>query len=121
MMLATILAVFVLVHSPGGSDIALNSAEISSIRQRAEMPDQHEDVRCVIVMTNGLSIGVIETCPDVIRALVAAEKKQEASSAVNTSGTRGLWWIRAAATVACRASRAVSAASVGAKPAGRKK
>jgi len=75
-MLPTLIAaVFFLVHSPGGSDIALNSAEVSSIRQRAEMPDQHEDVRCVIVMTNGLSIGVIETCREVINAMAEADKK----------------------------------------------
>jgi len=77
-MMMLIAAVFFLVHSPGGSEVGLNAAEISSIRQRAEMPDQHEDVRCVIVMTNGLSIGVTETCPDVIRLLVEAEKKQGA-------------------------------------------
>ena len=74
-MMVLIAAVFFLVHSPGGSEIALNAAEISSIRQRDEMPNQHEDVRCVIVMTNGLSLGVIETCREVIKAMADADKK----------------------------------------------
>jgi uncharacterized protein YlzI (FlbEa/FlbD family) len=76
-MLTLIAAVFVLVHSPGGNDVALNTAEISSIRQRSEMPDQHKDVRCVIVMTNGLSIGVTETCREVVHAIAEADKKTD--------------------------------------------
>jgi len=68
---------FIFVHSPGGEEIAINSEEISSIRQVRE-DDQyhyHEDVHCVIVMTNGRAIGTAEVCREVIRLLAEADAK----------------------------------------------
>jgi len=77
MLLAILLveAHFILVHAPGGVDVSLNVEEISSIRKIAETGQHHhKDVRCVVVMTNGRFIGVVEPCVDVIK-LIAEVKK----------------------------------------------
>jgi hypothetical protein len=77
MLLAILLveAHFILVHAPGGVDVSLNVEEISSIRKIADIGEHHhKDVRCVVVMTNGRFIGVVEPCMDVIK-LIADVKK----------------------------------------------
>jgi hypothetical protein len=74
---ATLLAQvnFILVHAPGGVDVSLHVEEISSIRKVAATGEHHHpDVKCVVVMTNGRFIGVVEPCVDVIK-LIADVKK----------------------------------------------
>jgi len=55
---------FVIAHSPtNGEELAINVEQISSIRGVADADTQYQkDVNCVITMTNGKSIGVVENC-----------------------------------------------------------
>ena len=79
-MYALLFAVFFLVHSPGGNEIAVNSSEVSSIRQPHEpgVADTYADqVHCVLVMTNGAAIGTAETCREVIGIMAAADRNQQ--------------------------------------------
>ena len=69
----------ILVHGPDGQEIELNVTEISSIRQiRKDASDvgvQHfaRGVRCIVIMTNGKFIGVIETCREVVQKIAKVE------------------------------------------------
>jgi len=67
---------FINLHQPGGRDIAINVAEISSISQPREDAEGHFDdrVRCVITMSNGKWNGVIETCLTVIKLIAETEE-----------------------------------------------
>jgi len=67
---------FVMLHTPSGGDVSLNIREISSIRQIDKTEQHvHKDARCLIVMTNGKFVGVVETCIEVIRAIAALERR----------------------------------------------
>jgi hydrogenase maturation factor HypE len=76
-MLLTLILAFVLFHAPGGAEVVVNTQEISSIRQVTELRDEHlhKDVHCIIVMSNGKAIGLVETCRDVIKALADTEQQ----------------------------------------------
>ena len=67
---------FILVHGPNDHAIAINAAEISSIRQRDANDSFDDDVKCVLIMTNGKWNGVVETCLDVIKLIVDADKRK---------------------------------------------
>ena len=68
----------ILVHVPGGDEIQLNPAEVSSIRDPRDIPGHFaKDVHCVIVMTNGKFIGAVEDCRTVrMMVEMATENKQ---------------------------------------------
>jgi hypothetical protein len=72
-----IAAIFVTVTAPGGNEIVVNATEISSIRQPSEVSSGHlaKDVHCVLFMTSGQSIGVVETCREVVKLLADADKR----------------------------------------------
>ena len=65
----------ILVHGPNGQDIEINITEISSIRQiKKDTSGTSADhfargVNCIVIMTNGKFIGVIETCPEVVEKI----------------------------------------------------
>jgi hypothetical protein len=61
------------LHGPDGvQEIALNVAEISSVREPREGAQGHfaPGTNCVIYMTSGQFIPVHESCPDIIRLLI---------------------------------------------------
>jgi hypothetical protein len=63
----TISIRLIFVHGPGGQEIELNVAEISSIRQPRDTEEHFTgDVQCVIIMSNGKFVGVTETCAQVV-------------------------------------------------------
>jgi hypothetical protein len=65
---------FVPLHGPGGQGIVLNVEEISSIREIvADDSTYHESIHCVIVMTNGKAIGIVETCIDALKLIEEAQ------------------------------------------------
>lgn len=56
----------IVLHGPHDEPIALNAAEISSLRAPGIGDGSYPpDVRCVVVMTNGKFFGVVETCREV--------------------------------------------------------
>jgi len=67
--------VFVLVYTPSGEEIILNVAEISSIRQPNDTDRNqfHQNVHCVVVMGNGRTIGIKETCRELLYRIVEKE------------------------------------------------
>jgi len=69
----------IFVHGPNNEEITLNVEEISSIRQvlHKDREDDyfHEEVHCVVIMTNGRFIGLREKCIDVIHLISEADKK----------------------------------------------
>jgi hypothetical protein len=64
------------VHGPGGQGIEINVREISSIRQVREVADMHfsKDIRCIVIMTNGKFIGVMEDCQEVVRRIMKLDE-----------------------------------------------
>jgi uncharacterized protein YlzI (FlbEa/FlbD family) len=65
----------VLLHAADGSEIEINPHEVVTIRHVPEESTQvHDQVNCLITMTNGKAIGVIETCKEVVRIVGDALK-----------------------------------------------
>jgi len=61
----------ILVHAPDGQMIEVNPHEISSIREPRESEGHFQkNVNCVLWMTNGKFIGVVEEC-DAILDMIA--------------------------------------------------
>ncbi|MGY2987730.1 hypothetical protein [Bradyrhizobium sp. USDA 4508] len=74
MIAATI--VLVLLHAPNGHEILVNPREVTSMR--AAIPDQKnehftDDVHCMISLTDGKFVTVVETC-DTVRRLFERPK-----------------------------------------------
>jgi hypothetical protein len=59
------------LHTPAGTTVDINPAEVSSLRQPLELQSQHwaRGTRCVIVMSNSRYIAVTEDCPLVLKLL----------------------------------------------------
>jgi hypothetical protein len=57
-----------LVHGPGGQEIRINVAEITSIRQVREKGDSHfaPDVHCLIFVDSGRFVAVTESCLQIV-------------------------------------------------------
>ena len=57
----------IILHGPDNQRIAINADEISSLRApgTAEGDNYAKNVKCVVIMTNGKFIAVIETCRDI--------------------------------------------------------
>jgi len=70
---------FILVHTPNGAGVGLQIDEISSIREITEQEYKEkaygDGVHCVIIMTNGKSIGIAEECQEVGDRITDAERK----------------------------------------------
>lgn len=67
---------FVSLHGPGGQGVFLNVEEISSVRENAEGDaSYHEDIHCVVIMTNGKAIGIAEACVEVLKLAEDAQRK----------------------------------------------
>jgi hypothetical protein len=70
-----LLAAITLVelHGPTGQRIEINAAEISSLREPADISRDHyhwaKGTRCIIVMSNGRYIAVVEDCMTVAEKL----------------------------------------------------
>jgi hypothetical protein len=82
MNILLVLASFVLVHGPGGTEVSVNIGEISSIRQviGGRDPDaglHHKDVKCLVVMTNGKFIGTTETCIEILHMISDSERGKQ--------------------------------------------
>ena len=78
-MIFLAMMIFIFVHAAGGEEMGINVEEISSVRQikheKGEKdPWYHENVNCVIVMSNGKFIGVAERCLDVIHLIAESDK-----------------------------------------------
>jgi len=69
LVMMAVLADMALVelHTPGGSRIYVNPAEITSVRPLLDFSGRHfaSGTRCVVVMTNGQFNGVTEACEEV--------------------------------------------------------
>ena len=57
----------ILLHGADQQPIAINANEISSLRppSDADAGNYAASIKCVVVMTNGKFIGVIETCTEI--------------------------------------------------------
>jgi hypothetical protein len=66
-----------LVHAPDGQVIEINPHEISSIREPRNTEGQHwqKDVHCILSMTNGKFIAVVEDCNTVTERFEEALKE----------------------------------------------
>jgi len=70
-----VAAQLILVQAPGNQAIEINPRQISSIREPRDTEGQHwqKDVRCILSMTNGKFIAVVEDC----KTIVEMVEKQE--------------------------------------------
>ena len=77
-LVVTAALLLIQIHGAGNEDISINIEEISSIRQVLKgSTDMHENIRCVIVMSNGRTIGTREPCIEVIRQINKAYPDNE--------------------------------------------
>lgn len=62
---------FLLLHTPGEGEMAINVEEISSIRRVHDFEEKSygKDVNCIVIMTNGKAIGTSDECKDIIRQI----------------------------------------------------
>jgi len=66
------------VHGPGNQIIELNIDAISSVREpRRSEGHFHRDVRCLLIMTNGRIVTVVETCNQINDLLSNAEGQEK--------------------------------------------
>ena len=67
MRVAVALLLFIVLHGADHQPVAINAAEISSLRVpgETEIGNYAAHVKCVVIMTNGKFIGVIETCREI--------------------------------------------------------
>ena len=66
------LAAFVMLHTVDGRDVAVNHDQIASVTHAKDGESNKlltAGVQCVLNMTNGKFISVIERCDDVLRKL----------------------------------------------------
>ena len=63
--------VLVQLHGPGGHRIDINPARVTSIRDPEMMSAGHfgKGVHCLVIMSNGKPIGLMEECDEVRMAL----------------------------------------------------
>jgi uncharacterized protein YlzI (FlbEa/FlbD family) len=72
-----VLAAFLMVHTVDGREAAVNPKQISSIQRGQDSGANRvlvNKVRCVIGMTNGKFISVLEECDEVLRRLKEGTK-----------------------------------------------
>lgn len=78
MRAVTIFAMVLLItlHAPNGLSISINPTEIATLREtKGEGSTLMVDtVRCVVGMSNGKWVSVIETCEQIREAIKQAEK-----------------------------------------------
>jgi hypothetical protein len=78
-MLYLVVFSIIALHAPDGREIAVNPAEITSLREAR--PDDTDDryfakgVRCQINLTDGKYVAVIEECA-VVRGFISSEIKR---------------------------------------------
>ena len=73
-MLLAAAVYFILLHGPDEQDIQLNVNEISSVREPRSVESHWKDeVHCVVFMTNGKFLGVVEDCAQVIQKIKGAQ------------------------------------------------
>jgi hypothetical protein len=69
------------LHGPTGQNIEINTAEISSLREPVDLSRDHhhwaKGIRCIIVMSNGKYIAVIEDCQTVAQKLTSHEGEKQ--------------------------------------------
>ena len=72
-----VLLRLILAHAPNGDEIEINPVEVSSIRAPRDAEGNFpKEVDCVLVMTNGKVIGVLEDCRTMKLMIEAAEEKR---------------------------------------------
>lgn len=67
---------FIFLHAPGGAGIIINPHEITSMRQRPSAGDQFfvGNAECMINLTDGKFVAVIEACETVHQMIEEATK-----------------------------------------------
>jgi hypothetical protein len=72
--LLLVTVVFIIVHGPDQQSIEVNAHEISSLREPRKGADEHfgKNVNCLIGMSNGKLINVIETCAAIVEQIHGA-------------------------------------------------
>jgi hypothetical protein len=65
--------VLVALIGPNGEEVDINPGVVVSLRAESDRGMHHSDVQCVIRSTDGLAIGVRETC-DEVRRLLSGQK-----------------------------------------------
>jgi hypothetical protein len=76
MMVVAALAVILLLHGPGGREIRVNTAHVTSMHAAIEgEPNKAftDEVRCVINLADGKFVSVIEPC-HVVQSMLEGEK-----------------------------------------------
>jgi hypothetical protein len=69
-----VVAHLILVHAPDNQIIEINPHEISSIREPRDAEGYwQKNVRCVLSMTNGKFIAVVEDCKTVVEMVEKSE------------------------------------------------
>jgi hypothetical protein len=58
---------FITLTTPGGEIIDINPHTIVALREAEE--GMHEDVHCIVSMTDGKTVGVTQTCASVLKKL----------------------------------------------------
>lgn len=64
-LLGLAAATWVMLHGPNGQVVYLNTAQITNIRTPRGEGHFGAGVRCLLFMTDGKYVGVLETCPTV--------------------------------------------------------
>lgn len=71
---------WLILHAPGGHEVSVNIKSINSMRA-GEGGEENKlltgEVRCVVSLSNGKLVNVIETCEQVRRAIEQLEKQDE--------------------------------------------
>lgn len=66
------------LHAAGGAEIEINPREITSMRSRDEDSDRDshfaKGVQCLINLSDGKFVTVVESCADVLQKIKDAEK-----------------------------------------------
>jgi hypothetical protein len=65
----------VTLHAPGGQPVYVNPENVSSVREPRTINRTHfaPGTKCVLIMTNGLMVSVVEGCAEVFARLQEKE------------------------------------------------
>jgi len=74
--LSIVAILFIELHAPDGQKIDINPAEVNTVREPREGAEGHfaKGVKCLVTMTDGKFIAVIEPCDAVVRYLEGPQR-----------------------------------------------
>lgn len=77
-MITLIAIALIMLHGPGGQPIEINVHNISSLRVPRGTEHFARDTHCLVFMSDGKFIAIVETCAEIV-AMVDAAKRPKRS------------------------------------------